>query len=147
MIMTLPWRRPLLLLLLCVAHALADTPFDCSSVELSGVKYDLTLLHDDRAVVRERQTPPSLMKDELRFNICKDLGQIDGVKPTDQVCGVVVLATAYLHGCNLVWRGHTGLLYYNEYQRWRAGVFRWSCLAKIYFVLTALAKRRTASFL
>lgn len=115
MIMTLPWRRPLLLLLLCVAHALADTPFDCSSVELSGVKYDLTLLHDDRSIVRERQTPPSLMKDELRFNICKDLGQIDGVKSTDQVCGIVGSAIAYLHRCDLVWGGYTGVLHDNEY--------------------------------
>ncbi|KAF8609082.1 hypothetical protein BDV93DRAFT_519099 [Ceratobasidium sp. AG-I] len=84
--MSLPGRRHILLLLLCASHALAQTPFDCSSVELSGVKYDLTLLHDDRAIARERQSPPTQMRDELRFNICKDLGQRSDVKSNEQ-CG------------------------------------------------------------
>lgn len=95
MIMSLPWRRQVLLLLLCVSHTLAENPFDCSSVELSGVKYDLTLLHDDRLIARERQSPPTLMRDELRFNICKDLGQRSDVKSNDQVRGTATLSVAY----------------------------------------------------
>ncbi|KIY50344.1 hypothetical protein FISHEDRAFT_39344, partial [Fistulina hepatica ATCC 64428] len=49
-----------------------------------GVSYDLTPLAGEHKVSRERDTPPSTMVDELRFDICDTLGTQSGVDESDQ---------------------------------------------------------------
>ncbi|KAI0316261.1 autophagy-related protein 27 [Amylostereum chailletii] len=49
-----------------------------------GNKYDLTSIAGDHFVTRTRETPPSFMVDDVHFNLCGDLHQLDGVEPNDQ---------------------------------------------------------------
>lgn len=90
-----PWHPlrpsilPAALLLSCALSSVwaqADsTDFDCHAV-LSDLKYDLTQLDKEFSLVRERDTPPTKWKDTVRFNLCSDLKQQDGVAAEDQVC-------------------------------------------------------------
>lgn len=72
------------LLLLSFAWAQDNEPFDCK-VSLDDLKYDLTGISGERAVSRERDTPPTKMRDTLRFNLCADLKKQDGIADEDQV--------------------------------------------------------------
>lgn len=61
-----------------------NDPFDCK-VTLNDVKYDLSMLAGEKSVARERESPPTKMRDTLRFNLCGDLTKLDGVADEDQV--------------------------------------------------------------
>ncbi|KAJ1304856.1 hypothetical protein OPQ81_005990 [Rhizoctonia solani] len=82
----LPWRQHVLVFLLCLTYALAeDPPFNCD-FQFGGVHYDMHLMNGEWVVKQDRSTPPTIMHDELRFNVCGDLKKLDGVKDGDQ-CG------------------------------------------------------------
>jgi hypothetical protein len=72
-------------LLFIVPFVLAQDDFDCKPT-IGKLKYDLTALAGEHVISRTRETPPSTMLDELRFNLCADLTMKDGVKEGDQVC-------------------------------------------------------------
>ncbi|KAI0793182.1 autophagy-related protein 27 [Abortiporus biennis] len=65
------------------AWAQDDQPFNCT-VSLNEMRYDLTALAGERTVSRERGTPPTKMRDAVRFNLCEDLKKQDDVADEDQ---------------------------------------------------------------
>jgi hypothetical protein len=71
-----------------VAHSLlarADgNDFDCSAT-IDNTKFDFSSLSGEYTVSRTRDTPPTSMKDELRFDLCNDLSKKDSVPDQDQV--------------------------------------------------------------
>ncbi|KAF8973249.1 putative autophagy protein Atg27 [Flammula alnicola] len=66
-----------------VLFAKADSAFDCS-VSFNNTKFDLTTLAGEHVVNRTRDTPPSVMLDSLRFNLCADLTAQTTVPEQDQ---------------------------------------------------------------
>ncbi len=67
--------------------AYAQSGFDCRiSLDGGKRKYDLTSLAGEHTLARTRDTPPSQVVDELRFDLCKDLDMKQGVEDGDQVC-------------------------------------------------------------
>jgi len=58
--------------------------FNCHDVKAEGLSWDLSSLGDEHIVHRTRQTPPTTMLDELRFNLCGDLPGLQGVPEGDQ---------------------------------------------------------------
>ena len=62
----------------------ADSTFDCH-VHINGSTFDLTSLGGERHINRTRETPPTTRVDSLRFDLCKDLPQLDGIDERDQV--------------------------------------------------------------
>ena len=61
--------------------------FDCLvSLDGGAQKYDLTSLAGEHILNRVRETPPSKMVDEVRFDLCGELSKKDGVQDGDQVC-------------------------------------------------------------
>ncbi|TDL24261.1 hypothetical protein BD410DRAFT_786373 [Rickenella mellea] len=80
-------RQSLLLCsLCCLPLAFAqDSPFDCHvSLDGGARKYDLTSLKGEHTASRTRDTPPTTMVDEVRFDLCEDLKPRDGVAAADQ---------------------------------------------------------------
>lgn len=64
----------------------AQSEFDCRiSLDGGKRKYDLTSLAGEHTLSRTRDTPPSQIVDELRFNLCGDLELKQGVEDQDQV--------------------------------------------------------------
>lgn len=61
-----------------------DDPFNCHLTS-NGLSFDLTKLTGEHKVSRTRDTPPSTMFDELRFDLCEDLKKLDNVADADQV--------------------------------------------------------------
>lgn len=61
-----------------------EKPFDCY-VNVGELKYDLHSIGGEHIVSRERESPPTKYKDAVRFNLCEDLKQQDGVASEDQV--------------------------------------------------------------
>jgi hypothetical protein len=83
------YRLPTLLLfvlLLSAPSSLADDgePFNCQAT-VKGVKFDLTPLAGGHTVNKTRNTPPTSTTDSLRFDLCDDLKQLEGVPEGDQV--------------------------------------------------------------
>ncbi len=72
------------LLLFSLAWAQDYEPFDCK-VTLDDLKYDLTGIAGEHSVSRERDLPPTKMRDTLRFSLCADLKKQDGIADEDQV--------------------------------------------------------------
>ncbi|KAI0266701.1 autophagy-related protein 27 [Gloeopeniophorella convolvens] len=78
----------------CKAHALwlfaamfsvASAQPDASChISIGNDKYDFSGLSGDHTVTRDRSTPPTDMKDTLRFNVCKELTPIGDVDAVDQ---------------------------------------------------------------
>jgi hypothetical protein len=66
-----------------VVHA--GSTFECH-VQINGTKFDLTSLGGERHINRTRETPPTIRVDSLRFDLCKDLTQLEGIGEHDQVC-------------------------------------------------------------
>jgi hypothetical protein len=64
-----------------VAQNDSDSGFDCH-LSVDSFKYDLTTLAGERTLSRTRDTPPTVMEDIVRFDLCAELGVKDG----DQVC-------------------------------------------------------------
>ncbi|KLO19446.1 hypothetical protein SCHPADRAFT_898736 [Schizopora paradoxa] len=63
----------------------AQSEFDCRiSLDGGKRKYDLTSLAGEHTLSRTRDTPPSVIVDELRFNLCGDLEMKQGVEDQDQ---------------------------------------------------------------
>ncbi|CAL1707204.1 unnamed protein product [Somion occarium] len=60
-----------------------EKPFDCY-VNVGELKYDLHSIGGEHIVSRERESPPTKYKDAVRFNLCEDLKQQDGVASEDQ---------------------------------------------------------------
>ena len=85
---------PLFLLLsLSTLGDAADDTLDCSkpiSLEVGGAprQFDLSSLAGVHVLDRQRGTPPTRMVDEVRFDLCADLPQKDGVAKSDQVCTI-----------------------------------------------------------
>lgn len=76
---------PAALLLSCAfSSAWAQTQFKCL-VTIGDLKYDLTPLDKEYTLNRDRDTPPTKWRDTVRFNLCSDLKQLDGVAAEDQV--------------------------------------------------------------
>jgi len=69
-----------------VAFALAqDKVFDCEEpLVIGNFSYDLRTLNTEKVVSRERDSPPSKFRDTVRFNVCADLKEQDGVAKEDQ---------------------------------------------------------------
>ncbi|KAL5484935.1 ATG27 [Sanghuangporus weigelae] len=61
-----------------------QNPFDCHVSFDNGTNFDLASLSGEHAVTRTRDTPPSKMTDEVRFDLCNDLGRKEGVAEEDQ---------------------------------------------------------------
>ena len=72
------------LLLLAVSGVIAQEPFDCK-ITSEGMSWDLTKLAGEHTVSRERDTPPTKFRDDVRFNLCEDLTRKDDVADKDQV--------------------------------------------------------------
>jgi len=63
----------------------AQSGFDCRiSLEGGKRKFDLTNLAGEHTLTRTRETPPSVVIDEVRFDMCKDLELKQGVEDQDQ---------------------------------------------------------------
>jgi len=76
------------ILLLSLASTFASgqdngSPFDCL-ITYDGFKYDLNSLAGEREVSRTRESPPTEIIDTVRFNLCADLTQQEGVDEGDQ---------------------------------------------------------------
>jgi hypothetical protein len=82
------YRLPTVLLsvlLLSVGSSADDSEsFNCQ-VTGKGVKFDLTPLAGGRTVNQTRNTPPTTTTDSLRFDLCDDLKQMEGIPEGDQV--------------------------------------------------------------
>lgn len=77
---------PITLLLLPALIAAQDDPFDCQKhLSIQSLKFDLSKLAGEHTVSRTRDTPPTTVVDDLRFNVCADLKTLDGVAEVDQV--------------------------------------------------------------
>jgi hypothetical protein len=72
----------LLTLLLVAASAQPDS--ECH-LNIGDKMYDLSALSGEHTVSRTRQSPPTSMKDALRFNVCKQLSPLDGEDASEQV--------------------------------------------------------------
>ena len=82
---TLPTLAFLLSFLVTLGLAQDDsTPFDCF-VNIGDRKYDLHSIDGEHSASRERDSPPTKFRDTVRFNLCADLKNQDGVPSEDQV--------------------------------------------------------------
>lgn len=59
--------------------------FDCH-FSVGGLKYDLSELKGTKVLSRTRESPPSTYEDELRFDLCADLAEVENRASEDQVC-------------------------------------------------------------
>lgn len=80
---SLPSNLLSLLFLLFSTGLVTAEDFDCH-VTTGGLKWDLTPLKGSHIVTRNRETPPTTMVDELRFNLCKNLKLMKGVPEDEQ---------------------------------------------------------------
>lgn len=81
---SLPSSLLSLLFLLFSTGLVTAEDFDCH-VTTGGLKWDLTPLKGSHIVTRQRDSPPTTMVDELRFNLCKNLKLMKGV-PEEEQC-------------------------------------------------------------
>ncbi|KAG1766980.1 autophagy-related protein 27-domain-containing protein [Suillus occidentalis] len=81
---SLPFNLLSLLFLLFSTGLVTAEDFDCH-VTTGGLRWDLTPLKGSHIVNRTRDSPPTTMVDELRFNLCKNLKLMKGV-PADEQC-------------------------------------------------------------
>lgn len=59
--------------------------FDCI-FSVGELKYDLSELRGTKVLTRTRESPPSTYVDELRFDLCADLTEVEDRPSEDQVC-------------------------------------------------------------
>ena len=59
--------------------------FDCR-FSVGELKYDLSELKGMKVLTRTRDSPPSTYEDELRFDLCADLTEVENRASEDQVC-------------------------------------------------------------
>lgn len=85
-------RRPatscplhLLSLVLLLSTALHAAAQDCQ-FSVGELKYDLSELGGTKVLSRTRESPPSAYVDELRFDLCADLTEVENRASEDQVC-------------------------------------------------------------
>ncbi|KAG2129821.1 putative autophagy protein Atg27 [Suillus bovinus] len=81
---SLPSNLLSLLVLLSSTVLVTAEDFDCHYVSTGGSKWDLTPLKGSHTVSRTRDSPPTTMVDELRFNLCKNLKPMHGVSDDEQ---------------------------------------------------------------
>ncbi|KZP34625.1 hypothetical protein FIBSPDRAFT_810007 [Athelia psychrophila] len=81
-----PLQLPVtLLFLLPSLIAAQDNPFDCQNrLAIQSLSFDLSKLAGEHSISRTRETPPSTVVDEVRFNVCSDLKALEGVSEHDQ---------------------------------------------------------------
>lgn len=74
------------LILSAALHVFAEdsAPFDCH-FSVGERKYDLSALGGTKILSRTRESPPSTYEDELRFNLCADLTEVENRPSQDQV--------------------------------------------------------------
>jgi hypothetical protein len=72
------------LLLLLISAASSQLDAECH-LSIGDDRYDFSALGGDHTISRSRSLPPTNMTDTLRFNICNELGQLEGVGSGDQV--------------------------------------------------------------
>lgn len=80
----------LVFLLSAAIHVAAQDSgsFDCH-FSLGELKYDLSGLGGTKVLNRTRDSPPSTYEDELRFDLCSDLTEVENRASEDQVCLMV----------------------------------------------------------
>lgn len=76
--------RSLYSLLLLSSVAVNAQNEECH-VSVDSWKYDLSSLAGEQSVERTRDTPPSTIRETVRFNLCDELQPLDGVASEDQV--------------------------------------------------------------
>lgn len=54
-------------------------------VTVDSLKYDLSSLAGEHTAERSRNMPPTTITETVRFNLCGELSQLDGVNSDDQV--------------------------------------------------------------
>ncbi len=74
----------------------SQSEFDCH-ITINDAKFDLTRLAGAHNVNRTRSTPPTTMIDSLRFDLCADLKQIDGLAEHDQVASIYQIVLLMLN--------------------------------------------------
>ena len=79
-----PTHRVISILFLISCLSLVNAQDECI-LEVDGVKYDLASARGEHSASRTRDTPPSTMRDAVRFDLCAELGTLDGVDEADQV--------------------------------------------------------------
>lgn len=84
---SLPSNLLSLLFLLFSTALVTAEDFDCH-VTTGGLKWDLTPLKGTHTVSRTRDSPPTIMVDELRFNLCKNLKLMKGVPEDEQASSI-----------------------------------------------------------
>lgn len=89
-----PLQLPVtLLFLLPSLIAAQDNPFDCQNrLAIQSLSFDLSKLAGEHSISRTRETPPSTVVDEVRFNVCSDLKALEGVSEHDQVRAMDMIA-------------------------------------------------------
>lgn len=112
----------LLTLLLSAASAQPDS--ECH-IAIQDNKYDLSALSGEHTVSRTRQSPPTSMKDTLRFDVCKQLSPLDGEDASEQVRVLAHLWT-FFRTMRIVFEWDVGLSQQGQYQARRFGS-RYSC--------------------
>ncbi|KAH9839348.1 autophagy-related protein 27 [Rhodofomes roseus] len=61
-----------------------DDGFNCRFTDDNGLQYDLTPLAGEHRIMRERKSPPTTMRDIVKFNLCADLDIEEHVDARDQ---------------------------------------------------------------
>lgn len=64
----------------------ADLTHNHCHVTVNDDKFDLSSLAGEQVVSRTHETPPTIMVDSLRFNVCADLKYQTELPEQDQVC-------------------------------------------------------------
>lgn len=95
------------LLLLLISAASSQPDADCH-LSIGDDRYDFSALNGDHTISRSRSLPPTNMTDTLRFNICKELGLLEGVGSGDQV-RIRNIPKASLLMINAVWEWDVGV--------------------------------------
>lgn len=105
----------LVLLLSSAVHVTAQG-FDCH-VTAGGLTWDLTALSGVQTLRRTRDTPPTSMVDELRFNLCEDLEMLRDVPEGDQASSLLIYGANNVHiHTVLIW--DKGMLDEDEHEGW-----------------------------
>ncbi|KZT72227.1 hypothetical protein DAEQUDRAFT_664794 [Daedalea quercina L-15889] len=77
------YARAAALLALTGYASAQDEPFSCRFSH-GDLQYDLTPLAGEHRVMRERNSPPTTMRDVVKFDLCEDLEIEEGVDARDQ---------------------------------------------------------------
>lgn len=71
--------------ILLLSSAIVSAQNEECHIYIDPWKYDLNTTRGDHSVERTRVTPPSTIRESVRFNLCDELQPLDGVASEDQV--------------------------------------------------------------